>query len=80
MSKKTMQGTVVSLGTPKTAKVEVVRHWQHPMYLKRVKRSKNYACHFENIELALGDAVTIEECRPISKTKKFRVISKVVSK
>jgi small subunit ribosomal protein S17 len=80
MSKKTMQGTIVSLATPNTAKVEVERQWQHPVYLKRVKRSKSYACHYEKIELALGDVVTIEECRPISKTKKFRIISKVEKK
>jgi small subunit ribosomal protein S17 len=77
MPKKQLQGNVVSLATDKTVKVEVVRQWQHPLYKKSVKRSKNYKCHYEGIDLKLGDIVTVEECRPVSKTKHFRVISKV---
>lgn len=77
MSSKTMQGTVVSVANAKTAQVKVTRQWQHPLYLKRVKRSKSYACHVENMELAVGDIVTIEECRPLSKTKHFKVVAKV---
>lgn len=80
MPKKQLQGTVVSVSNPKTAKVEVVRMWQHPVYLKRVQRSKSYACHVEGMELAVGDAVTIEECRPMSKTKNFKVVAKVETK
>lgn len=74
---KIIQGTVTSLANQKTARVQVVRRWQHPVYKKYVKRTKNYACHVEGIELALGDQVTIEECKPVSKTKKFRVVSKI---
>jgi len=77
MSKKQLHGTVTSLATEKTARVEVNRQWQHPLYQKRVSRGKNYACHYENIELALGDEVVIEESRPLSKTKRFRVIEKI---
>ena len=73
---KTLQGVVTSLKNIATARVTVTTRWQHPLYKKYVKRSKNYACHYENIELAEGDVVTIQECRPISKTKRFKVVSK----
>ncbi len=74
---KILQGTITSLAATNTARVKVVRNWQHPLYQKFVKRSKNYACHYENMELAIGDAVSIEETKPISKTKHFKVIGKV---
>lgn len=74
---KTLQGTITSMKTPKTVRVTVARQWQHPLYGKFVKRTKNYACHYENIDLQMGDTVIIEECRPISKTKKFKVVEKV---
>lgn len=74
---KSINGTVKSLKFTNTAKVKVVRLWQHPLYLKSVKRTKSYACHYENIDLEVGDEVIIEATRPISKTKKFRVVSKI---
>ena len=74
---KAIQGTVIALNTTQTAKVSVSRLWQHPVYLKSVKRTKNYACHYDGIELAIGDEVTIQETKPVSKTKRFRVIAKV---
>lgn len=77
MPKKQLQGKITSLSTDKTAKVEIERQWQHPLYKKSVKRSKNYMCHYQGIELKLGDEVVIEECRPVSRTKRFRVINKV---
>lgn len=80
MPKKMLQGVVVSVATPKTAQVEVSRQWQHPVYLKRVQRSKSYACHVEGLALVVGDKVTIEECRPMSKTKNFKVVAKVETK
>lgn len=70
---KTLQGIVTSLKADKTATVTVTRKWQHPLYKKYVKRSKKFASHYENIELELGQTVTIEETRPISKTKRFKV-------
>ncbi len=76
---KTIQGTITSLASAQTARVRVVRNWQHPLYKKFVKRSKNFACHYENMELHLGDIVTIQECPPISKTKHFKVMEKVES-
>ena len=46
----------------------------HPLYGKRVKYSKKYAAHDELNEAQVGDLVRIEECRPMSKTKKFRLV------
>ena len=74
---KVMQGIVTSAKTPQTVTVMVTRKWQHPIYKKYVKRTKKYACHVEGIELKEGDNVSIQECRPISKTKRFKVTAKV---
>lgn len=73
---KTLQGKVTSLKNDKTAKVSVENLWTHPLYKKSVKRTKNYACHYEGIELREGDVVIIEATRPFSKTKRFRVVGK----
>lgn len=77
MPKKQLQGTITSLSASKTAKVKVTRQWQHPLYKKSVKRSKSYICHYDGMKLELGDMVIVEECRPISKTKHFRIIEKI---
>lgn len=74
---KELQGTVTSAKTPMTVTVEVVRKWQHPLYKKFVKKTKKYACHVEGMELKEGDKVTIQECRPMSRTKRFKVTAKV---
>lgn len=77
---KTLLGTIVSLKTPQTVQVDVVRQWQHPLYLKSVTRTKRYACQLdESVSVAEGDQVLIESCRPLSKTKRFRVVKKVES-
>lgn len=73
---KTMQGIVQGVQGV-TAKVSVVRQWQHPMYQKSVKRSKNYICHIDGVTVQTGDHVVITECRPLSKTKHFVVTQKV---
>lgn len=70
---KTLQGIITSLKADKTATVTVTRKWQHPLYKKYVKRSKKFASHYENMELELGQTVLIEETRPISKTKRFKI-------
>lgn len=71
---KTLQGIVTSLKADKTATVTVTRSWQHPLYKKYVKRSKKFASHYDkDMSLELGQTVTIQEVRPISKTKKFKV-------
>ncbi|MCA9373198.1 30S ribosomal protein S17 [Candidatus Woesebacteria bacterium] len=74
---KQLIGKVSSLPGTQTARVSVSRQWSHPLYKKSVKRTKNYACHLENLEVEVGDTVAILPCRPISKTKHFRVVAKV---
>lgn len=74
---KSLQGIVTSAKTPKTVTVEVTRKWQHPLYKKFVKSTKKYACHIEGMEVKEGDKVTIQECRPMSRTKRFKVTAKV---
>jgi small subunit ribosomal protein S17 len=73
---KQMIGEVRSAKTANTVSVRVDRKWKHPLYKKYVKRSKTYACHVEGMTLAVGDHVTIAECRPLSKTKHFKVVRK----
>jgi len=74
---KLMQGTIIGLSGLKTAKVSVERQWQHPIYQKSVKRNKTYACECQNDKYQVGDQVVIEACRPLSKTKSFKVVQKV---
>jgi small subunit ribosomal protein S17 len=70
-------GVVVSAKTPQTAIVEVVRRWQHPLYHKFIKKNRHFACHYVDLTIKEGDTVAIEPCRPISKTKRFKVVEKV---
>lgn len=79
MSKKKLQGVVVSNKMSKTLVVEVERIKVHPKYHRRYKVHKRYKAHFEEGEYTVGDKVIIEECRPISKEKRWRVISKIKS-
>ncbi len=74
---KILHGTVIGLPTTLTAKVSVEHQWQHPLYKKSVTRSKTYACAYdEKQKLGIGDGVTIQETKPLSKTKHFKVVSK----
>jgi small subunit ribosomal protein S17 len=74
---KTLKGEITSLAREKTATVLVTRQWQHPLYKKYVNKSKKMACHYEDMDLEVGDKVEIQECRPLSKTKHFKVVKKV---
>ena len=76
---KKLQGKVISLKTDDTAIVKVERKWAHPVYQKLVRRSRKYACDFDkkSMELALADVVEIQETRPMSKTKRFKVTKKI---
>ena len=72
---KKLTGKVVSLKDAQTAIVEVEYHFQHPLYKKYLTRSKRYACQVDDQkQLALGQQVDIVSCRPVSKTKHFRVL------
>ncbi len=70
---RTMTGRVVSDKAHKTVTVAVERRVAHPLYGKVVTRTKKYHAHDEANECKAGDLVTIEECRPMSRTKTWRV-------
>lgn len=74
MPKRILQGTVVSSKNNKTITVKVERKVSHPIYKKIIKSTKNYAAHDELNQFKEGDLVRIVESRPISKSKKWRVI------
>ena len=75
MPKRILQGVVVSDKQDKTVVVSVERQVMHPVYKKFVKKSKKFAAHDENNQCKVGDSVSIQECRPISKNKSWTVIS-----
>ena len=75
--KKQLTGTVISNKMQKTVVVRVERLKEHPKYKRRFKVSKNYKAHAETGEYQVGDKVLIEECQPISKEKRWRVIKKL---
>ncbi len=70
-----LTGTVVSNKMDKTVVVLVERKVKHPLYGKYVRRRSKVSAHDENNECATGDVVTVCECRPISKTKAWRLES-----
>lgn len=70
-----LQGVVVSDKMSKTIVVEVETHKRHPKYAKRIKYSNKYYAHDEKGEAKVGDVVTIMGCRPLSATKRFRLVS-----
>lgn len=76
MPRRILQGTVVSNATDKTVIVRVDRRIMHPVYKKFVNKWKKYAAHDEKNEYQVGDQVSIRECRPISKSKRFLVVGK----
>ena len=71
---KIVQGTVVSDRMDKTVVVEVVRLKKHPIYKKYIKLSKRYKAHDAENKLHVGDRVSIQESRPLSKTKHWVVV------
>ena len=74
MPKKILNGIVISNKPNKTITVLVERKYQHPVLKKVIKAKKKYSAHDENNDFKNGDKVSIRECRPFSKTKKFEVI------
>lgn len=75
MPRRVLQGTVVSDKNDKTVIVAVERRVMHPVYKKFIRRSKRYAAHDEANAHKIGDTVFIRECRPISKSKRWEVVS-----
>ena len=72
--RKTLVGTVISIKNNKTITVLVETYTKHPLYLKRFKKSKKFAVHDETNIAKIGDVVKIQETRPLSKTKHFRLV------
>jgi small subunit ribosomal protein S17 len=75
MPKRMLNGVICSAANKNTVVVEVERTFKHPMYKKYIKRSKKYHAHDETDALKVGDKVVIQETRPISKLKTWKVIN-----
>mgnify|MGYP003429179253 CR=1 FL=1 len=73
--KRTLTGKVVSNKGDKSGTVLVERKVKHPVYGKFIRRSTKYHAHDELNECSMGDIIVIEECRPMSKTKCWRLVS-----
>ena len=71
---KTLTGVVVSDKTDKTIVVSVQTHKNHPIYRKSYVTSKRFMAHDEKNECSIGDTVKIMETRPLSKTKRWRLV------
>ena len=72
--RKVRTGVVVGDRAEKTVTVMVERRFAHPLYGKQMKRTKRYHAHDEANEYRVGDTVSIMETRPLSKTKRWRVV------
>ena len=77
MPKHQLTGIIVSDKAKKTVVVRVEQIKKHPKYKRRYRINKKHKAHTEKEEYKMGDKVVIEECRPISKEKKWRVISRL---
>ena len=71
--RQTLQGLVVSDKMDKTVVVEVERTVMHPLYQRYMRRRKKYHAHDETNDCKVGDQVKIVSCRPLSKTKRWRI-------
>ncbi|MEN8139967.1 MAG: 30S ribosomal protein S17 [Thermodesulfobacteriota bacterium] len=78
-NKKTLIGTVVSDKMDKTVVVRTERQFKHKLYGKYMRRNSQYMAHDPSESAAIGDRILIQECRPLSKHKRWRVV-KVVEK
>jgi small subunit ribosomal protein S17 len=74
MPKRVLQGTVISDKNDKTVVVRVERRFTHPLFKKTVRRSKHYKAHDKDNRYKTGDIVLIEECRPVSRDKRWTVV------
>ena len=77
MPKKILKGIIVSNKMKKTVVVEVETIKKHSKLRKRYKSHKKYKAHDEKEQYKIGDNVTIKECRPISKDKRWKVVKKI---
>lgn len=75
MPKRILTGTVTSDKNDQTVTVSVERRFKHPVLQKTIRKSKKYRAHDANNTFKTGDTVRIQECAPISKTKRWEVIA-----
>ena len=75
MPKRILTGTVTSDQNTQTITVSVERRFTHPVLKKTIRKSKKYRAHDANEQFKVGDKVRIEECKPISKTKRWTVLT-----
>lgn len=78
--RKRLEGIIVSDKMQKTRVVKVERFKKHPRYLKYYRVSKKFKAHDEKNEYKKGDKVIIEETRPLSKEKRWRIVEKIESR
>ena len=75
MPKRILRGTVTSDANTQTITVAVERRTQHPILKKTIRSTKKYRAHDANENFKVGDQVRIEECAPISKSKRWTVLT-----
>ena len=75
MPKRILTGTVTGDQNAQTVSVSVQRSFSHPVLKKTIRKSKTYRAHDANNQFKIGDQVRIEECAPISKTKRWTVLT-----
>jgi len=75
MPKRILQGTVTSDKNDQTVTVSVERRFKHPVLQKTIRKSKKYRAHDANNTFKVGDTVRIQECAPVSKSKRWEVIA-----
>jgi small subunit ribosomal protein S17 len=79
MPKRILQGTVTSDKNDQTVTVLIERRFTHPVMKKTVRLTKKYRAHDPDNQFKVGDQVRIEECAPISKTKRWRVVTEATA-
>ncbi len=75
MPKRILTGTVTSDKNEQTVTVSVERRFTHPVLKKTIRKSKKYRAHDAKNDFKIGDQVRIQECAPISKTKRWEVLA-----
>lgn len=75
MPKRILTGTVTSDTNDQTVTVSVERRFTHPVLKKTIRKSKKYRAHDANNTFKVGDQVRIQECAPMSKTKRWEVVT-----
>ena len=75
MPKRILSGTVTSDKNDQTVTVQVERRYAHPVLKKTIRKSKKYRAHDPQNQFKTGDLVRIQECAPVSKTKRWEVVT-----